>query len=290
MYSMTGYGRAEYKEDGIDLLVEVKTVNNRNLDVNIKTPRSFIAFEDSLRKCVKSKLTRGRVDVFVNFNDTRESKTEPVADLALAKCYVDAAERLAKATGIPNDFTVTALMRVPDVLKENNAFADYSEFESALTATANTALDRLNDMRRTEGEKLVADIRGRMAVIEKLVDRLSERAPEVKADFAAKLKARIEEALDGIACDESRLLTEVAFFADKSNIDEELTRLKSHIAQFYCLLKGEGVGKQIDFLVQEFNREANTVCSKANDLRVTEIGLALKSEIEKIREQIQNLE
>lgn len=290
MKSMTGYGRAEYKDNFIDLLVEVKTVNNRNLDINLKTPRSFIAFEDALRKCVQAKLRRGRTDVFVSFSDNREKNTQLSVDYALAESYVAAARALSERCGVENDVTAYSLMRIPEVLRDGNSFEDYSEFEGTLIETANKALDALDAMRAAEGEKLTADLKSRMETVNGIVDKIAERAPKVKEEYAVKLKERMEEALKDVKYDETRLLNEVAFFADKSNIDEEITRLKSHISQFYRLIKTEGSGKQIDFLIQEFNREANTICSKANDIEITDLGLLLKGEIEKIREQVQNLE
>ena len=290
MKSMTGYGRAEYKDNCIDLLVEIKSVNNRNLDVSAKLPRSFIAFEDALRKCVQKKLRRGRVDVFVSFTDNREKTAELNVDYALAESYVAAAKALAARCGVENDVTATSLLRLPDVVKDANAFGDYSEFEPTFIRTAEAALAALDAMRSAEGEKLVADLKARMETVGEIVERIALRAPKVKEDYAAKLKERMKEVLGDVQYDETRLLNEVAFFADKSNIDEELTRLRSHIAQFYKLIGTEGSGKQIDFLIQEFNREANTICSKANDIAVTDAGLLLKGEIEKIREQVQNLE
>lgn len=287
---MTGYGRADYKTVGINLTVEVKTVNNRNLDINCKTPRCLIAFEDLIRKCVQDKLKRGRVDVFVSFSDVREKQRPIVIDYSLAESYVSAAKNLAEKFDITNDYSVADLIRVQGVVEEENALEDYSEFEGALKETTYAALDRLNAMRKAEGEKLVSDIKNRMATIKGVVDEIANRAPIVKEDYSAKLKERITECLGEVNYDEARLLNEVAFFADKSNIDEEVTRLYSHISQFYKLADLEGTGKQIDFLIQEFNREANTICSKANDISVTNYGLSLKCEIEKIREQIQNLE
>ncbi len=287
---MTGYGRADYKTVGVNLTVEVKTVNNRNLDINCKIPRCFIAFEDLIRKCVQDKLKRGRVDIFVSFSDVREKQRPIVVDYALAESYVRAAKSLSERFGVENDYSVSDLIRTQGIVEEENATEDYSEFETALKETVYAALDKLNEMRKTEGEKLVADIKSRMATIKSIVDEIAKRAPLVKEDYSAKLKERITECLGEVNYDEARLLNEVAFFADKSNIDEEVTRLYSHISQFYKLADTEGAGKQIDFLIQEFNREANTICSKANDITITNCGLNLKCEIEKIREQIQNLE
>ena len=290
MKSMTGYGRAEYKDNSIEILVEVRTVNNRNLDVNAKLPRALAGLEDALRKCAQAKLSRGRADIFVSFKDNREKPAALAVDFALAESYLNAAKELSARFGVENDYTVSSLMKLPDVVKDAGSFEDYSEFEGPLVRAANAALDDLNAMREAEGEKLARDIESRMEVIRATVDEVMERAPKVKEDYAKKLKERISEALGEVGCDEARLLNEVAFFADRSNIDEEITRLYSHISQFYRLTKKDGTGKQLDFLIQEFNREANTICSKANDIAVTDCGLRLKGEIEKIREQVQNIE
>lgn len=290
MYSMTGYGREEYSFGGINLLVEVKTVNNRNLDINLKVPRALIRFEDLLRKCVQDKLKRGRVDLFVSFADGREKEVNLSVDFSLAGGYVAAAKALSEKFALENDYSVSQLMRVPDVVKDDAPEADLSELEDILRETAYKALDNLNLMRSAEGEKLVSDLKARMRTVKETVDKISLRAPKVKEDYAEKLKTRITEMLSGVEYDEARLLNEVAFFADKSNIDEEITRLYSHISQFGRLIETDGAGKQIDFLIQEFNREANTICSKANDIEITNYGLILKGEIEKIREQVQNLE
>lgn len=290
MYSMTGYGKAEYKADGVDILIEVKTINNRNLDITTKLPRSFIAFDEGIRKCVQSKLKRGRVDLFVSFIDTRDSEVNLTVDNNLAKSYVETAKLLSEKYGVTNDLTATSLMRMPDVLREADAFSDYSDLEEPIKNTVLLALDNLNAMRFAEGEKLKKDMLSRVDVIKETVDKISLRAPIVAKVYREKLTERIKEALENVNYDETRLLTEVALFTDKSNIDEEITRLNSHICQFKEICNKESAGKQLDFLIQEFNRESNTICSKANDIEITSLGLSLKTEIEKIREQVQNVE
>lgn len=290
MKSMTGYGRAEYKENQIEISVEIRSVNNRNLDLNAKLPRALFAYEDVIRKCVQEKLRRGRVDVFVSFKDGREKAAALGVNFALAENYVSAAKALSERFGLENDYTVSALMRAQGVVEDEENLPEESELAAAVRETAEKAVAALDEMRAAEGEKLVQDMKARMETVRSIVEKIAERAPLVKEDYAKKLKERIKEALGDVAVDETRLLNEVAFFADKSNIDEEITRLFSHIAQFGRLLEKEGSGKQIDFLIQEFNREANTICSKANDLAITDSGLLLKGEIEKIREQVQNLE
>ena len=289
MYSMTGYGKAEYNENGIDLVVEIKTVNNRNFDFNAKMPRIFIAYEDALRKVVAEYVTRGRIDLFVTFSDKREDASALELDIAKARSYFQAAETLSNEFGIINDVTASSLMRFPDVLTEK-VIKDASVFENILLSTVRQAAENLNLMRKTEGEKLIADMLNRMDYIKELRDKIAERAPLVVTEYSKKLSERIAAALEGVAIDENRLLNEVAFFTDKANIDEELTRLSSHITQFIETVKKENSGKKLDFLMQEFIRESNTICSKSNDVSVTKYALALKNEIEKVREQVQNIE
>ncbi|MDE6868087.1 MAG: YicC family protein [Clostridia bacterium] len=291
MLSMTGFGRGEYKKDGVELCAEIKTVNNRYLDINVKAPKIFAAFEDSVRTIVRGKLTRGHADIFISLNDKREKQRELYLDEGTAKAYAAAAEKIKKLfPQAVNDFSVTSILRYPDVIRtEDISSADEQCFQ-ALKCALEAALVKLNEMRLTEGEKLKCDMLSRMDEIEKLVAGIEKRAPLVVKGYKEKLEAKIKKILDGVEVDEARLLTEAALFADKANIDEELTRLHSHISQFREICTQELVGRKLDFLVQEFNREANTICSKSNDLEITRLGLALKNEIEKVREQVQNVE
>lgn len=291
MLSMTGYGRGEYKEGGIELTAEVKTVNNRYLDVSVKSPRIFAAFEDLIRKVVREKLTRGHADVYIGFSDKREKQRTFALDEGIARAYAEAAEKVAEMfPNAQNDFSLTSILRYPDVIKAEESSAADEECVNALEIALNAALDKLNDMRRVEGDKLKADMLSRMDTIEELVCDVEKRAPLVAENYRTKLEAKMKKLLDGVEVDEGRLLNEVAVFSDKSNIDEELTRLHSHISQFREICRQNLVGRKLDFLVQEFNRETNTICSKSNDLEVTRLGLALKNEIEKVREQVQNVE
>ena len=288
---MTGYGRGEYKNGGIELTVEIKTVNNRYLDVSVKCPRIFNAFEDIIRSQIREKLTRGHADVYIGFSDKREKERTVYLDEGAAKAYADAARRIkAMFPDAVDDFSVTNILRFPDVIKTEDVSNADDESLSALKAALSGALEKLNGMRKIEGEKLKADMLARMDTIERLVAEIEKRAPLVAEGYKAKLESKIKKILDGVEPDEGRLLTEVAVFTDKSNIDEELTRLHSHVSQFREICKDTLVGRTLDFLVQEFNRETNTVCSKSNDLEITRLGLALKNEIEKVREQIQNVE
>ena len=292
MRSMTGYGKGEYSADGVELTCEIKTVNNRYLDVSVKAPRIFAAYEEVIRATVRKKLTRGHADVFVSLKDKRERATSLSCDLAVAGAYVAAAEQLKAAfPQLENDLTLSAVLRYPEVLKQEEETQGLDEtLTAALENGLNGALDSLNEMREIEGEKLKADMLARVKTIEELVGQISTRAPLISKEYKDKLTARVKEYLEGTAIDEGRILNEVAVFTDKSNIDEELTRLRSHIGQFREICKETVVGRKLDFLVQEFNREANTTCSKSNDVEITRAGLALKNEIEKIREQVQNLE
>lgn len=290
MLSMTGYGRGEYRQDKIELTVEVKTVNNRYLDVSVRAPRIFSAREENIRALVREKLTRGHADVYVSLSDRREKSRTLSVDECAAGAYAEAAERLkALFPDIKDDFSVTSLMRMPDVMRTEEAVADES-LNAALDSALCSALDSLNAMRAAEGRKLAEDMLSRMDSIERLVSEIDARAPLVAENYREKLAAKMAKLLEGTEVDETRLLTEVCLFADKSNIDEELTRLRSHIAQFRKICAEGIVGRKLDFLVQEFNRESNTVCSKSNDLEVTRLALSLKNEVEKVREQVQNVE
>ena len=291
MFSMTGYGKGEYKEGGIELTVEIKTVNNRYLDISVKSPKSFNCYEETVRSLVRGSLSRGHADVFIGFTDRRERALRLAVDESAARAYVEAARRVkALFPDIPDDFTLTALLRSGDVLRTEEEGGEDEQVGQALAAAVSAALEKLNAMRAVEGEKLAADMLARMDTIEGLVANIAARAPLVAEHYRTKLTERMREVLAGVPVDEARILSEAAVFADKCNIDEELTRLRSHISQFRSICREARVGRKLDFLVQEFNREANTICSKSNDIAVTNAALALKNEIEKIREQVQNVE
>lgn len=286
---MTGFGKAEYK-NGYELTVEIKTVNNRFLDILPKYPKSFIVFDDAIRKTVQSKLMRGRVELFFTFNDARDVEKELGTDVALAKAYYNSASLIAQSLNIENDLSVSKIVRMPEVVSQIASEADEDVIREIVLATLSQALDNLNIMRQAEGEKLKKDLTERINEVERLVGILEQNAPLVAENFRKKIEERVRNILEATQIDEARLLQEVAIFADKSNIDEELTRLKSHISQFRNIIQDKTPGRKLDFLIQEFNREANTVCSKANDVDVTNTALLIKCEIEKIREQIQNIE
>ncbi len=290
MYSMTGYGKGQYREDGLELTVEVKSVNNRYLDCAVKSPRVFLAQEELIRSMVRGRISRGHVDVFVSLRDTRQKEKSLYLDLNLANAYIKAAAELKESfPSLANDLTVNSVLRLPDVLKQEEGAGADETLTLALKSALSSALEAHAEMRRAEGERLKRDLLSRMETISALRNEIAQRAPSVAEEYRTKLTERIGEYLNG-KIDETRILTEAALFADKSNIDEELTRLSSHIEEFYRICESDAVGRKLDFLVQEFNRECNTVCSKSNDGKITACALEMKNEIEKVREQIQNLE
>ena len=291
MQSMTGYGKAEYAENGITLTVEIKTVNNRFLDLIPKYPRAFVSLDDTIRKVVQSKIKRGRAELFLTYSDMSSGSKKIVINEGLCEAYVQAAKTLSEKYGIENDFTVVSLLKTSDCVAEEIGDDNSEKVGEILVETLNEALDEIVNMRKIEGDKLKNDILTRDDEVERLVGEIEKRAPKINEEYESKIRERMAEILGSVDYDRGRLLQEVALFADRTNIDEELTRLKSHIAQLRNICKEEiDAGKKLDFLMQEFNREANTVCSKSNDVEITKYALALKNEIEKIREQVQNIE
>lgn len=291
MFSMTGYGRGVSNCGGLEVTAEIKTVNNRYLDVSIKCPKIFNAYEEVIRTQIREKLTRGHADVFISYTDKREKVKSLYLDIAAARAYVESAKAIKKEfPELTDDFTVSSLMRQSDVLRQEETATADDELIAGLKAALEEALLKLNAMREVEGKKLADDMLSRVDTIENLVGGVRGRAPLVAEDYKKRLFEKIKAYTESVNPDEGRLLTEVAVFADRSNIDEELTRLNSHISQFREIAKEKLVGRKLDFLVQEFNRETNTICSKSNDIQITKLGLQLKNEIEKIREQVQNVE
>lgn len=291
MKSMTGYARVAAECEGLEITVELKAVNHRYLDLSTKLPRAFVAYEDVIRKTVAKKISRGHIDVYVNYTDRNENSKQVVLDVNLAKNILDAAKTLKETFELKDDFQLNALMRTGDVVTFNVNSYDEEKTAVFVENTVGLACDKLNEMREAEGEKLNDIIFQRLLSVEKLTEQIKRYAPKVVTDYREKLTQRITEALGGVEIDQARLINEVAFFADKASIDEEIDRLFCHIAQTKKLLKNEeAVGRKLDFLIQEFNREANTICSKSNNISITGYGVELKNEIEKIREQIQNVE
>ncbi len=291
MYSMTGYGKATTIIEGREMTIELKSVNHRFLDINTKLPKSLICVEDVLRKTLQKHLSRGRIDVFISYQDKREIEKNVTVDMGLAKGYFAAREKLVKEFNVTDDFTVMSFMRLPDVCKAESVDDDLEILQDLVEKTTYAAILELNKMRKFEGEKLKKDMLERISVVEKSLVEIEANAPKVILSYRKKLEERVQEVLQNIEIDQNKLVNEVAFFTDKANIDEEITRLKSHFIHARDILnKEELVGRKMDFLIQEFNRETNTICSKSNDLTLTNVALSMKSEIEKIREQVQNLE
>ncbi len=292
MKSMTGYGKAVAYRDNKELTVELKSVNHRFLDISTKMPRAFLAYEDMIRSLLQQGLSRGHIDVFVNYRLVESSDKEVKVDLTLAEGYVDAVNALKnKFPNLRDDFTVSSLMRCGDVLNLEQVAEDDQVLKEMLAEAVSGAVAQLNVMRETEGNKLRNDLLGKLNVVEGLVSQVKIVAPTVAENYREKLRVRVQTALQDVVLDESKLANEVCFFADKCCIDEEITRLTAHIAHAREILSTEEpVGRKLDFLVQEFNRETNTICSKSVNVDLTNVALDLKNEIEKIREQIQNLE
>lgn len=289
--SMTGFGRANVLFDGRELTMELKSVNHRYLDLSFRMPRHISFIEDEIRRLLAERLTRGHVDVYITYRNTRNDARTAVFDASLLRAYIDAANQCAEQFGLRNDLTVTSALRLPDVMDVVEADED----REALIKLADDALEKacteLIEMRRIEGERLCADLLSRLDTVLGLRERIKERAPLVVEDYRNKLTERIASVLESAEVDTARLATEIAIFADKANIDEELVRLASHVAAARELLEnGNAVGRKMDFIVQEMNREFNTIGSKANDKDITALVIEGKAEIEKIREQVQNLE
>ena len=291
--SMTGYGRARETRNSRDITVEVRAVNNRYLDCTVKMPRSYIFAEDAMKSLVQKYASRGKVDVFITVESLGAAETVVSVNEPLARSYIEAIGRLyAIGNGyVKGNYYATDLARLPDVLTVSRAEENLEEAAADLCAVLEEALLAHAAMREAEGRKLAEDIGRRLDVIEELVRQIEERSPQTVADYRQKLLERMQEVLRGAAVDESRILTEAAIFADKVAVDEETVRLRSHLAQMREMLQsGAPVGRKMDFLIQELNREANTIGSKCSDLRITRNVVDLKAEIEKIREQVQNIE
>ena len=292
--SMTGYGRGEVVDNGVSVTVELRAVNNRYLDCTIKMPRAYLFVEDAMKERLQAKVGRGKVDVYVNIAHTAGDDTVVTVNTALAKRYIDALKELYELDGgnyIKKSGYAADLAKFPDVLTVEKKEEDQERLKELLLEALETALAGFNDMRETEGAKLAQDILSRGETIEALVGKVEERAPGIVADYRARLTARMSEVLQNTQIDEGRILTEAAIYADKVAVDEETVRLRSHLSQLREMLgQGGGVGRKLDFLIQEFNREANTIGSKCNDIETSRIVVDIKAEIEKIREQIQNLE
>ena len=291
--SMTGFGRSEYSDGKRNIICEIKSVNHRYSDITVKMPRRYSFAEDKIKQTVKEKLARGKVDVSINVENVTENDVVIKLNQLAAKQYFDNLTELKEQFGLAGDIDLELLANMPDVLKAVPDVEDEEELTKAILVPVAEASANLEKMRAAEGARLAEDLINKGEIIKGILDQIEERSPLVVKEYAAKLHDRIAELLDGAAeVPEDRILVEAAIFADKCAIDEEITRLNSHLIQLKTILTGsEGtVGKKLDFLVQEMNREANTIGSKANDITITNHMLNIKAEIEKIREQVQNIE
>ena len=291
--SMTGFGRGEYTDGKRSIIAEIKSVNHRYSDITIKMPRRYTFAEDKIKNAVKDKIRRGKVDVSIIVENITENDVNIKLNSMLAKQYYDNLTELRGEFDLSGDISLQFLASLPDVMKAIPDVEDEEEITKAILEAVSEAASNLEKMRAVEGEKLAEDLIAKGEYIKNILDKIAERAPQVVTDYTAKMKERIQELVgSSVQVPEDRILVETAVFADKCAIDEEITRLNSHLVQLKNIIEksSQPDGKKLDFLVQEMNREANTIGSKANDITITNYMLEIKSEIEKIREQVQNIE
>lgn len=290
--SMTGFGRCEVSEGDRKFTVEMKGVNHRYLDANIRMPKKLNFFDSAIRTVLKQYVTRGKVDIFITYEDFAENQVALKYNESLAKEYLDAFKKMEETFGLENDIRVSTVSRCPEVLTMEEQSADEDELWKGLKKALEGALKQFVETRGIEGENLKNDIIAKLDGMSEKVACIEVRSPEIVAEYRAKLEEKVKELLADTQMDEGRIAAEVVIFADKICTDEEVVRLKSHIAHMKETFATEenGIGRKLDFIAQEMNREANTILSKANDLEVSNLAIELKTEIEKIREQIQNIE
>ncbi|KGP76908.1 hypothetical protein JT05_02130 [Desulfosporosinus sp. Tol-M] len=289
--SMTGFGRGEASGSGYQFSIELKSVNHRFLEIMVRTPRNFSSFEDRIRKTLQGRFQRGRIEVHVNVVETEERKRSVKVDKDLALSYDKILEDLALALHAAHETDIYRLVTLPEVLSVEEPEIDLDTLWGACAEALRIASDSLGQMRRIEGEKLTSDLLLRLDLITGYLQQIAERAPFVVTDYQERLQDRIQTLLGEVEVDATRLANEVAYFADRASITEELVRFNSHLAQGRDALRSnDSVGRRLDFLMQEMNREINTIGSKANDLTIGQQVVSVKSELEKVREQIQNLE
>jgi uncharacterized protein (TIGR00255 family) len=289
--SMTGFGRGNSEKDGKSFTIEIKSVNHRYFETNIRMPRVLIAFEDKIRKIIGEKVKRGKLDVFVTQGSYDKEDVEACLNEKLAQSYINCFQILKERYGLDGDISVDTIARLPEVITLKQKEEDVSETFEQIEESLTKALEALLFMREKEGEKLLADVMCKCNLINNLVESVKERAPLVVGEYKVKLTQRLNALNKEVEFDENRVSMEIAIFADKVGIDEEIVRLNSHIEQMReTLIIDEPIGRKLDFIIQEMNRETNTIASKANDLEILNTVISMKSEIEKIREQIQNIE
>ena len=288
--SMTGYGRAKLSKDDREYQIEIKSVNHRYLDISVRIPKQLSYLEETIKKEIAKKVKRGKIDVFVTFENNSLEGKEIKINTDLAKAYIDELKKLAEKENILSDIQVTEISKYPDVLNIQSSQDDEKITEEVLE-TVTIATDNLVQMRETEGNKISEDLLKRLNIINKKVEEIAKLSTGLIEEYVVKLEERINEILKNQEIDKTRLAQEVVIYADKCSIEEEVTRLNSHISQFKNLLNSnEAIGKKLDFIIQEMNRETNTIGSKANNLEITNGVIDIKTEIENIREQVQNIE
>ena len=289
--SMTGYGRSQKIINGRDILVEIRSVNHRYYEFTSRLPRAYGYLDEKLKYFIQKKISRGKVEVSVTIFNVEGKDALIEVNQAVAEGYLNALREANKKLNLTDDITLSQFIRIPDIFNVRKAAEDEDAIWSNVSEVTAEAADNFLKMRETEGEKMKNDIETRLAYISSMVERIEKQSPIATRNYREKLYAKLKEILNDKNIDEQRILTEAAIFSEKTAVDEETVRLKSHIAQFNDLLQiEEPVGRKLDFLIQEFNREANTIGSKAQDIEIIRIVVEIKSEIEKIREQIQNIE
>ncbi|MDD5908500.1 MAG: YicC family protein [Clostridia bacterium] len=289
--SMTGYGRVKVENDLREITVELRSVNHRYLDLNIKVPRIYGYLEEMVSKQAQAAIARGKVDIFVSVRAKEGADIRVSPNMAVIQGYVDAIRKVSETYGLSDEATALSLLRLPDAMEQSKEEADADQLKAEVSAVLDQALTEYNAMREKEGARLVEDVTYRAGLIAQSVDFVEQRSPDCVEEYRQRIAARMTEILDGTELAQQRILQEAALYADKVNVTEEIVRLRSHLAQLETMLKSPvAIGRKLDFLVQEMNRETNTIGSKANDFQIAKTVVDMKAEIEKIREQIQNLE
>ena len=289
--SMTGYGRAEKQFEKYKIIIEAKSVNNRYLDIDVRTYKQYIFLEEVLRECISSALSRGKISVFLQIETTDSNENLISLNESTAVGYLDEMKKIAALDGVKDDISVSSFLRLPDIFSVEKNEEDKDALSACVKEVACEALNDLTLSRENEGCRLKTFFETSIENVKSILEIIETCSPQTVKEYEQKLKERIKELLDGVDVDETRLLTEVGIFADKVNITEEITRFKSHLAEFSSLLNSDiPIGRKLDFIIQELNREANTMGSKCNDITVSKSVVELKSEIEKLREQVQNIE
>ena len=291
MRSMTGFGRERAIIGGKEYLLEIRSVNSRYSEFNIKLPRLYTYMEEKLKALLKNEISRGKTEVYLSVTDVEDKSTSVTVNLPVVRNYLDEMRKCSHVLGLQDDLKLSDIFRMTDAFTVVRTEADEEEIWQAVKTVAEVALVRFTEMRKKEGEKLRADILDKLSNIEHMTGEIEKISPETSAAYRQRLYDKLKELLEGVQPDEQRILTEAAIFAEKIAVDEETVRLRSHFKQFREMADEKApVGRKLDFLVQELNREANTIGSKAQDMRITRLVIDIKSEIEKIREQIQNIE